>query len=79
MGRGNSDKQIFHHFMFSVQQKSSDENVYALKGSGMKFPKVSEMLEYYRNNAVSHQLSNIGVPVVYEAKSVEGEVHIITS
>lgn len=44
-------------------QKSAKENTYALKDSDMKFPKISEMLEYYRHNPISHRLSNIGEPV----------------
>ena len=66
MERVSSSKQIVKHFKFTITYQSSDENVYALKGNDKKFPKVSEMLQYFRNSAVSHQLSNIGVPVVYQ-------------
>lgn len=66
----SNNKQIFEHFHFTITCKSSDENVYALKGNDKKFPKVSEMLKYYRDNPISHQFSDIGVPVVYQTESV---------
>lgn len=70
MGKESNDRRIFEHFQFTITCKSSDENVYALKGNDMKFPKVSKMLEYYRDDPISHMFSNIGVPVIYQTESV---------
>lgn len=68
--RKNSDP-VFEHFQFIIKRKRRKKTRYTLEGSDVKFPKVSEMLEYYHSNPVSHHFSNIGVPVLYQVESVE--------
>ena len=61
---------MFEHFQITVKQKNDEENTYRLKHNDMAFAGVSEMLEYYQGNPISHELSNIGTKVVYSnAKS----------
>lgn len=59
----------FHHFYILTKGKDADI-IYEILGSGRKFPTVDELLKFYKENPLNHNVDTIGDEIRKDTKPI---------